>query len=109
MSFEETLRTIVREEVRAALRDHGASATSEPAPELVALGDVKRWVQVSKSTLKEWIRTGKLTRYGEGRIVRVRLDDVRAVLRGRAAATPAASNAGADVQRILASLPGGRR
>lgn len=109
MSFEDTIRAIVREEVRAALADlHGVPAAVEPAPDFVALGEVRRWVRIGKTTLKEWINSGRLPKYGEGRLVRVRLAEVRAVLEGRAKPKPKPTAGTDDVQRILRSVPGGR-
>lgn len=106
MSFEDTLRAIVREVIREELAAAGGARTVEPEPDLVKLSEVRRWVQISKTTLKTWIKAGVLPKYGVGRIVRVKLADVRAVMQ-RKAVPPPRNEASSDVQRILRSLPGG--
>lgn len=104
-------RLIIREEIRAALAEMRGPVGAAPEPDLVALGEVRHWVQVSKTTLKAWIKSGKLPKYGEGRMLRVKLAEVRAVFEGRTSATrppKAGRTTTTDVQRILASIPGGR-
>lgn len=107
MSIVDTgLYELVRRAVRDELRASGPPVAAEPEPDLVKLGQVKRYVQVSASTLKKWIREGALPKYGRGRVVLVRLADVRAALKRK---EPKAIQVASDVQRILASVPGGRR
>jgi len=112
MNISDEIRAIVREEIRAALADLRGPLAAAPEPDLIALGEVRHWVQVSKTTLKTWIKAGRLPKYGQGRMLRVKLAEVRAVLESRTTATrpPKAgrTSTSADVQRILASVPGGR-
>lgn len=112
MAWEDDIRRIVREEIRAALADVRGMSPSTSEPDLVALGEVRRWVQVSRSTLKRWIADGALPKFGHGRVVRVRLADVRGVLERRAGAvrpaTEAAPNLSTDARRILSAVKGGR-
>lgn len=115
MSINDEIRAIVREEVRAAVRealaDLGGLRATEPEPDLAKLGEVKRWVQVSRSTLKRWIADGRLQQHGEGRLTRVKLADVRAALRGEQPVSQQKAEPGAgspDARRILASISGGR-
>lgn len=112
MTFEATIEGIVRRVVREELRAAGGSPRpSEPEPDLVKLGEVRRWVQVSRSFLKSRIAAGALPAYGQGRLIRVRLVDVRALLERRPPRARAASplTSVENVSRILASVPGGRR
>lgn len=104
MTIEQVIEQVVRRVVREELdRRPGA----DPRPELVKLAEVRRWVQVSPSTLKKLIREGLLMPVGAGRLKRVRLEDVEAALERRRAPRPV--EVSADVQRILSSIPGGRR
>lgn len=99
--IEGVVRRVVREELQAA---GGPRAAAEPEPELVKLGEVKRWVQVSRTWLKDRIRARELEAFGRGRMVRVKLADVRALLKRRAApAEPVAPSVRAG--QILATLP----
>lgn len=105
MSVDQDLYDLVRRAVRDELRETPAARPAEPAPDLVKIGQVKRWVQVSPSTVKKWIAAGALTKYGKGRVALVKLDEVRALLarRGKLAEAPPADRAGV----ILSTL--GRR
>lgn len=104
MSFEETLETVLRRVVREELRAAGGTlAAAEPEPDLVKLGEVKRWVQVSRTWLKERIKAGELEAFGRGRLLRVRLVDVRALLKRRASPSEAIAPS-VRAGQILASL-----
>lgn len=84
MSFEETLRTIVREEVRAALSE---LRTQTSAPATAMEGQKLPVVQAaalygpSPSTIAKWMKAGKLTRYGKGRSTRVDVAELLRALR----------------------------
>lgn len=95
------LRQLVKSAVREVLEEMGYRPP-EPAPELCKLGEVNRYIRVSKTTVKQWLKSGELKRYGEGRLTRVRLDEVRAVLeRRRLKVVP---DVPAEAARIVASL-----
>jgi excisionase family DNA binding protein len=96
------LRQLVKSAVREVLEEMGYRPP-EPAPELCKLGEVNRYIRVSKTTVKQWLKSGELKRYGEGRLTRVRLDEVRAVLERRR--LKVVQEPPADVARILASVP----
>lgn len=84
MTTDSALYELIRRAVRDELRDSASTpSVAEPEPDMVRLGEVKRWVRVSVSTLKAWVKAGKLPKYGQGRVVLVRLNDVRAVLQQR--------------------------
>jgi hypothetical protein len=66
MLVEEAIKTVVGDLVRQILREELKTVQQLPPVEQNLL-----LVAVSVSTIKQWIRTGALTRYGRGRIVRV--------------------------------------
>jgi len=73
MLVEDAIKTVVGEVVRQVLREEFRALQPLPPPEqnLLRLRDASRLVGISVSKLKEWLRSGALTRYGEGRIVRI--------------------------------------
>ncbi len=100
----ELVRRAVRDEL-SAMAPPGGPAPGEPEPDMVKLGEVRRYIRVSASTLKKWIRSGDLAKYGKGRVALVRLAEVRAALKQRAA--PAPTEPGSRATAIVASI--GRR
>ncbi|MEK7178580.1 MAG: helix-turn-helix domain-containing protein [Patescibacteria group bacterium] len=100
--LEQALYAVVRSAVVDALRELGSPRAAEPEPDLVKVGEVRRYIRVSASTLKKWIRSGELAKYGKGRMALVRLNEVRAVLKQRAAPVPA--EPGGRATAIVASL-----
>jgi excisionase family DNA binding protein len=78
---ENALRLLIREEMRNALRESAessVSATREPAEntDYITVKRAASIASVTESTLREWLRTGRLRRYGHGRVVRVRLSEL---------------------------------
>lgn len=71
MSFEETLRSIVREEIRSALREELAARPAPSGPELLTIAQAAASTGLGVSTIRTWLSAGKLNRYGAGRAVRV--------------------------------------
>lgn len=80
MSFEDTLRIIVREEVRSAL----AELRQMPAGEMVSLQEASARVNVCVSTLEKWGKQG-LTIARRGKVRRVDIDELRAFMKQREA------------------------
>ncbi len=75
--LEDTLRRVVREEIKRALGDRPSASTEDrrvaPAEAAAAAG-------VSLTTLRHWESEGRLRRYGEGRTVRYSLAEVLAIV-----------------------------
>jgi hypothetical protein len=89
VSLELNLRAILREELAGVLRQEiprlvRVDEQSEVmnAPEYVGVKTAADMVSVSPGTIRSWMRSGKLPRAGEGRVVRVSVRDLRALLRG---------------------------
>lgn len=75
--IEGAVRRAVREEIRAALRDHrGAGGEEEP----VKYAQAAAFAKLSKSTIALWVRRGLLASTGKGKTRRVLCSDVRKVL-----------------------------
>lgn len=66
--LEQTIRRIIKEEV-------GAS------DDLLTIGDAARLGRYSPSTIREWLATGRLRRYGKGRATRINRKDFFEFLR----------------------------
>ena len=56
--------------------------------ELITIKQAAVLVQVSRATVRSWCRAGKIRRYGEGRIWRVRREELLAFLEGGSGARP---------------------
>lgn len=76
MTFEDTIRQVVREEIRSALQDLAPQRTATTGPEYLRFAEAAVHARVSPSTIREWVQTGKLNRYGEGRTPLVRRDEL---------------------------------
>lgn len=85
MSLEDTLRLILREEIRAAVREELASVrpTANPASdETLTVEEVAADCAVHAQTVLLWIRSGRLSAKKPGRRWVVRRADLRSFLQG---------------------------
>jgi hypothetical protein len=78
MSLEETLRAIVREEIRAALADKQEAAWQG----CITLAEAAKLASVSVSTLEKWGRQG-LNIVRRGHVRRVEVAELRAFMHKR--------------------------
>ena len=79
MLFDETaLRALVSEEVRRVLREELGRAGAQH--EYLKVGSAAKVVGVSPDTIRGWVDGGQLRRYGLGRLVLVRRDELEALL-----------------------------
>lgn len=105
MSIEETIRRVVREEVRAALEEHiPRLAPAEPKPPppspLLTVEQVAERCHAKPKTVREWIRSGRLhAGKAGGRRYLVTLMDLERFMRSGASAGAGATVAG-EVERI---------
>lgn len=104
---EEAIKMIVGDVVRQVLREELRAIQQPPPAEqnLLRLRDASKLVGVSVSTLKEWIGSGALTRYGEGRILRIS----KAQLLGHLAPKEMPEPTDAEVRQLATRLVAGRR
>lgn len=68
MTLEESIRSAVREEVRAAVRE--ALAEIQPKAgqsDRLTIAEAAAYSRKGVSTIGDWLRIGKLNRYGSGR------------------------------------------
>lgn len=77
MSLEETIRLIVREEVRAAFRELRPPAPKTEESELCPVVPAAAKFGLHPATIHKWFSTGRLKRYGTGRCTRVDLGELR--------------------------------
>lgn len=96
MTFEATIESVVRNVVREELRT--ALGMSRPS-EYLSLRDAAVRAGVSAATVRRWVKDGKVQRYGEGRIVRVKWADVEAAM-AKSEATMTTDDIAATVTRI---------
>lgn len=73
MSVEEAFRTIVRTEVEAVI-------AANPPRKAWTVREVAASVNVSESTVRAWIRDGKLRAFHDGAITRIRVEWVDELL-----------------------------
>ncbi len=85
MSMAEEIRAIVREEVRAALRealaDVGRALTPVPAEDgYLSVEKAAELAEVHPDTIRGWVKAGRLPRHHAGRELRVRRSELHAFL-----------------------------
>lgn len=90
MSIEDTIREVVRAEVRSALREVFPDRGSAPSPTsddgYLSIARAAELAEVHPDTVRGWMKEGRLARHQAGRELRVRRSDLHAFL----AAAPAA-------------------
>lgn len=100
--FRSMLVDVVREVVRAEL----GSATQKT--EFLTYAEAAQFAHVSVATLKRWVHDGRLRAFGEGRVRRVKTEDVRACVEGRSKPVANAATVNEKVLSILSSVRGSR-
>ena len=80
MSFEETIRAIVREEIERAMRGRQLSAVPAIPPEYLTVQEAANLAKVRPETVREWVNSGELPRHGAGKVMRVRRDQFEVFL-----------------------------
>lgn len=74
MSFEETVRAIVREEISRAMKEVSPSVPAcsvSSGADLLRIAEASKRFGYSKETISRWVRAGVVKRYGTERSVRV--------------------------------------
>lgn len=74
-ALRETIRALVREELRIALADQ------KPDDEFLTTGQASRLAKVSVGSVRRWIRLGKLARHRVGRTLRINRAELERFLR----------------------------
>jgi len=82
--LEDIIRSMLRDEVRSAVRDELRSAFEEAlrtvkptsGQEFLSVKEASRVAGVSAGTVRTWIQKGHLRRFGEGRVVRIRREEL---------------------------------
>jgi len=76
---ESALRDIIRDEVRTAIRQE-LGKKPVTAGDYVSVAEAANIASVQSQTIRAWIRSGKLTEYKAGRVLRVRRSELEAFL-----------------------------
>lgn len=87
MTLEETIRQIVREEIRAALRDQSAAAPARESGdpgERLTLAEAAALARRCSATVRRWTETGQLKFVRRGRTILITRGDLDAFLRAEA-------------------------
>ena len=86
MSLEESVRAVVREEMKRVLREELRAAIEElrglpsaAEKEFLSVKEAADLTDVSQTTVREWMTKG-LKRYGQGHVVRIRRVELLAFL-----------------------------
>ena len=88
MTLDETLRDVVRNEVRTVFREELRAALGDPdtrhsAPSaFMSIKQAADHVAVHPDTVRNWIKTGKLPEHRAGRGLRVRRTELEQCLQG---------------------------
>ena len=96
MSLEESVRAVVREEMKRVLREELRAAIEQlgAAPnagnEFLSVKEAAELTRVSEATVREWMTRG-LKRYGQGHVVRIRRAELLLFL------SSGTDNAGEDI------------
>lgn len=87
MSLEDTMRSMIREELRHVLQEELPAMLAQVRPP----GDVGEYLSVEKAaaiadvhqdTVRGWVKSGRLPEHRAGRELRVRRDQLRRFLEG---------------------------
>jgi excisionase family DNA binding protein len=70
------LEAIIEASVERAVRRALADQRPEIQPELLTVAQAAELAQVSGATIRQWVVTGSLNRYGSARKLRVRRDEL---------------------------------
>lgn len=81
MTLDLMLRSMLRDVVREVVREEMAPAAARaPESDFLTYAKAAALVGVSAKTVKQWAYSGRLATYGEGRLKRVKPDEVRACM-----------------------------
>ena len=111
-ALRDVIASVVRAEVRAALKEEREHAVPSSPPlgstEYVSVREAAKVADVHEATIRSWLRQGRLPQHRAGRHYRIKAVELRALLDGPSgAATPAVQTGDAveaRAKRVLASL-----
>jgi excisionase family DNA binding protein len=85
---ESALRACIEEVVRKVVREEIAADAGRQPAEYVSVIEAARRIGVSPGTIREWVRLGRLTRYPAGRLLRISVRELDALMKAPPAAEP---------------------
>jgi excisionase family DNA binding protein len=95
-AFRQSLREIVREELRAAMAEQGGG---RPGDTYLSIAKAAQFADVAPGTLRRWIRTGRLSARRAGRVHRISRADLEGFLAREGRGAPVAAKAREILQR----------
>lgn len=107
-TFEDTLRTIVREVVREEFRAHGlgsqpaAAHASTDTPAFVTTKQAAQIAGVHVATIRDWVQRGLLHDHRAGRLLRVERAELIAMMASAQSNSSAPINLDERAEEILA-------
>ena|SRR5258706_16412392 len=79
---EQALRETVPDLLRQVLQERERMDSAEPSDDgYFTTAEAADWVRVNPATVRQWVRTGHLTRHRAGRELRVSKSELRAFLK----------------------------
>ncbi len=96
----EKFREVVREEIRAALRENNPSGVEKPA----TYEQAAKFAECCVSTIQAWVKRGVLPATGKGKLRRVLLSDVSKALAGLMDSAPTPPSKKSRAEEILATV-----
>lgn len=108
MTLETHLMDLIRVAVRDVVREEMGSSRSSTASNTVEYLKIKEAAKasnVSVSTIRKWVRDGAMDVFGEGRVKRVKIGDVRRCLERGGTPESAVDHPEQCAAAILRSLP----
>lgn len=97
MTLEETIRAVVREEIRAALRELRQPAPPATSAEpYLTIAQAAALACVGGTTVRDWLRAGKLNRYGQGKRVLINRAELERLLAPKPKPSPVLTDADLD-------------
>jgi len=114
MTFEDTLRAIVREELRAAQKERDAALIEKIAerlgmvgrPEYASTTKAARLVDMNAATIRRWLRDGVLRRYRVGGRWRVKVSELEQLIANTAPGELTDDEVEARAGALLAEIQG---
>lgn len=104
MSVDDTIRQVVREELREFLRlFREAQSQQKEGTELLSIAQCVALTGLGAGTIRKWRTDGKLTHYGSGRTIRIDKAELLRLMRRR---DDAAAPTDADIENKADRLLG---
>lgn len=82
MTFDSLFRATVKDAIREVLEEMGVGQKTDAPAQLLTFSQAAKRASVSVATIRRWVASGQLPAMGAGRVRRVRVDALMALLSG---------------------------